>query len=168
MEELITKLGIDWKLLLAQIINFVVLLFILKKFLYTPLVKFMNDRREKITKGLEMAKRGEEEFEKIQELKEVELAKIQKQADSTIQMAKEIANKKQQEILKQAEEKTKKIILEAKNRVGLEKEKMLKQARKDIAHLVIAATEKILQQKMDDPQKNKIINKVFNELKREI
>ena len=121
MDELIRKLGIDWKLLVAQIVNFVILLFLLKKFLYKPLINLMNKRREKIIEGLEKAKKGEEEFVKIAELREKELAKIQKEAEGLIQKAKEIGDKKQQEILKEAEEKTKKIIEDAKGRIEIER-----------------------------------------------
>ena len=165
MEDLIHKLGIDWKLLLAQIVNFVILLFLLKKFLYKPLINLMNNRRQKIEEGLEKARKGEEEFQKIQELRDKELAKVQKEAEVIIQKAKEVGDKKQQEILKEAEEKTKKIIEEAKGRINIEKEKMLKEVRQDVANLVITATEKILKEKMDKNKEKEMINEVFNKLR---
>lgn len=165
MDELIHQLGIDWKLLLAQIVNFVILLFLLKKFLYKPLINLMNNRRQKIVEGLEKAKRGEEEFQKIQELRERELAKIQKEAEAIIAKAKEAGDKKQQEILKQAEEKTKKIVEEARGRIEIEKEKMLKEVRQDIANLVVAATEKILEEKMDSQREKKLVDQVIGKLK---
>lgn len=165
MEDLIHKLGIDWKLLVAQIVNFAILLFLLKKFLYKPLINLMNNRRQKIVQGLEKAKRGEEEFQKIQELREKELAKIQKEAETIIQKAKEVGDKKQQEILKEAEEKTKKVIEEAKGRIEIEKEKMLKEVRQDIANLVVGATEKILKEKVDKNKEKEMINEVFKKLR---
>jgi len=164
MDELIRKLGIDWKLLVAQIVNFVILLFLLKKFLYKPLINLMNKRREKIIEGLEKAKKGEEEFVKIAELREKELAKIQKEAEGLIQKAKEIGDKKQQEILKEAEEKTKKIVEEARGRIEIEKEKMLKEVRQDIANLVVNATEKILKEKIDEKKDKELINQAIGKL----
>lgn len=164
MEELIHKFGIDWKLLLAQIINFLILLFLLRKFLYKPLIDLMNKRRQKIVDGLEKAKKGEEELEKIQEFKEKELAKIQKEAEIIIAKAKESGDKKQQEILKEAEEKTKKIVEEAKGRIEIEKEKMLKEVRQDIANLVIDVTEKILKEKVDDKQEKKLVEETIRAL----
>jgi len=164
MDELIRKLGIDWKLLLAQIVNFVILFLVLKKFLYKPLINLMNRRREKIIDGLEKAKRGEEEFAKIAELKERELAKIQKEAEGLIQKAKEIGDKKQHEILKEAEEKTKKIVEEARGRIEIEKEKMLKEVRQDIANLVVNATEKILKEKIDEKKDKELINQAIGKL----
>jgi len=165
MGELIHQLGIEWKLLLAQIVNFVILFLILKKFLYKPLINLMNRRRDKIMEGLEKARKGEEEFKKIAEIKERELAKIQKEAEVMIQRAREIGDKKQEEILKQAEEKTKKIIEDAKGRIDIEKEKMLKEVHQDIANLVINATEKILKEKVDEKKEKDLFDKVFKELK---
>jgi F-type H+-transporting ATPase subunit b len=164
MGDLIHKLGIEWKLLLAQIVNFVILFLVLKKFLYRPLINLMNRRREKIIDGLEKARRGEEEFAKIAELKERELAKIQKEAEGLIQKAKEIGDKKQQEILKEAEEKTKKIVEEARGRIEIEKEKMLTEVRQDIVGLVINATEKILKEKIDAEKEKKLINEAIGKL----
>lgn len=165
MEELIYKLGIDWKLLIAQIVNFVILLLLLKKFLYKPFINLMNNRQKKIIDGLEKAKKGEEEFQKIQELREKELVKVQKEAEKMIIKAKEIGDKKQQEILKEVDEKTKKIVEEARGRIEIEKEKMLKEARQDIANLVVNATEKILKEKVDKNKEKEMINEVFDKLK---
>jgi len=164
MGDLIHKLGIEWKLLLAQIVNFVILFLVLKKFLYKPLINLMNKRRQKIIDGLEKAKKGEEEFQKIQEMRERELAKIQKEAEVLIQKAKEIGDKKQQEILKEAEEKTKKIIEDAKGRIDIEKEKMLKEVRRDIANLVINATEKILREKISSDKEKHFIDETIRML----
>ena len=167
MNELLAKFGIEWKLLLAQIVNFVILFLLLKKFLYKPLINLMNNRRQKIVEGLEKAKRGEEEFQKIQELRERELAKIQKEAEIIIQKAKEIGDKKQQEILKEAEEKTKKIIEIGKGMIEIEKEKMLKEVRQDIADLVVTATGKILEEKMDKGREKEMINEVIKKLEKQ-
>lgn len=167
MNELLAKLGVEWKLLLAQIVNFVILLFLLKKFLYKPVINLMNNRRQKIIEGLEKARRGEEEFQKIQELRERELVKIQKEAEVIIAKAKEVGDKKQQEILKEVKEKTKKIIEEAKGMIEIEKEKMLKEVRQDIADLVVTATGKILEEKMDRGREKKLISEVVDKLERQ-
>ncbi len=166
MGDLIHKFGIEWKLLLAQIVNFLILLFLLKKFLYKPLINSMNKRREKIMEGLDKAKKGEEEFKKIEEIKERELAKIQKEAEALIQKAKEIGDKKQQEILAEAEEKTKNIIEDAKGRIEIEKEKMLKEVHREIANLVVNATEKILKEQLDEEKEKKMASDVIGELKK--
>jgi len=136
----------------------------LKKFLYKPLINLMNSRRQKIVEGLEKAKKGEEEFQKIQELREKELVKIQKEAEVIIAKAKDVGDKKQQEILKEAEEKTKKIIEEAKGMIEIEKEKMLKEVRQDVADLVVTATGKILEEKMSGDREKQLVKETLRVL----
>ncbi|MDA2935792.1 F0F1 ATP synthase subunit B [Patescibacteria group bacterium AH-259-L05] len=165
MEELIHQLGVEWKLLIAQIINFVILLFVLKKFLYAPLVKFMNMRKEKIVSGLEKAEQAEQAFEKLQEQKEQELAKIHKQAQSIIAKAKETGDQKQQEIIAATEKRAQKIIDDAKSQIQAEKEVMIKQVRSDIADLIAGATSKILEQEMTEQKQKDLTQKTLKVLK---
>src|SRR4030042_2105348 len=102
--ELLSNLGINGKLLLAQIINFLILLFVLHRFAYKPILKMLNDRTNKIEKGL---KEAEESHKKLAEISEKEKEIITK------------ARKDAQEILKKVEDTAKKnkeeIAIEAKN-----------------------------------------------------
>ena len=56
MAELLENLEIKWQLLAAQTVNFFILLFVLKKFLYKPMLKFLKERREAIEEGLKKVK----------------------------------------------------------------------------------------------------------------
>ena len=70
MNELFSQLGIDPKLLLAQGVNFVILLVVLTKFVYKPLMKMVEERRKKIELGI----KGGEKAEQI--IKQAEQEKI--------------------------------------------------------------------------------------------
>mgnify|MGYP001588456271 CR=1 FL=1 len=63
--ELISKLGIDWKLLVAQIVNFFILLFVLYKFAYKPVLEMLEKRSKTIEKGIHDAKASEERLKEI-------------------------------------------------------------------------------------------------------
>ena len=71
--ELLQKLGIDWRLLIAQLVNFSILVIILYKLLYKPVLKVLNDRKEKIEQGLKDAKSLGEELERTKELQKREI-----------------------------------------------------------------------------------------------
>ena len=60
--ELLSNLGINGKLLLAQIVNFFILLYILKRFAYKPILKVLDDRKEKIEKGLRDAENAKDKL----------------------------------------------------------------------------------------------------------
>jgi len=59
MQEFVTQLGIDGKLLLSQVVNFVLLIFILRYFLYKPVLKMLHDRRNKIKEGIDKAEEAD-------------------------------------------------------------------------------------------------------------
>lgn len=114
MQALINQFGIDWKLFLAQIINFGIVLIVLKVFVYKPILNILKERRKKIEEGVIKAKAAEEKLKqvekiKLQKIKEAEAEVLTLIKNSEVK-AKEIENKileeakqKQQEILKQTE-----------------------------------------------------------------
>jgi F-type H+-transporting ATPase subunit b len=65
MSQLFSQLGIDWKLLLAQAVNFFLLLVILRMFVYKPLMAMLHKRRQKIEEGLQKAKEADERLRDI-------------------------------------------------------------------------------------------------------
>ena len=74
--ELLSKLGIDWKLLLAQVVNFGILLGVLTVFVYRPLLDLLDARRERIAKAMEDAGRIEGQKKEMEQIRITELQKI--------------------------------------------------------------------------------------------
>src|SRR3989338_11410320 len=86
--ELIEKLGIDWRLLLAQIVNFLILLFVLTKFAFRPLIKMLDGRAEKIQKSLENAQKIEKNLEEANKQKEAIILEARHGAQDIISQTK--------------------------------------------------------------------------------
>ena len=116
MEELITTFHIDWKLMIAQIVNFGLVLGLLYWLAAKPLSKLMKDRTKEITDGLDNAKKAE---------LEVQNANIKK--EEIVREAKVSAKK----IISISQADGKEMIKEAKDKATLEKEEIIKQARFD-------------------------------------
>ena len=68
MSQLISQLGINWKLLIAQAVNFAILLVLLRMFVYGPLMNMLHERRRRIEEGLEKAKEADERLRDINHL----------------------------------------------------------------------------------------------------
>lgn len=79
MSQLLSQLGIDWRLLIAQAVNFFLLLVILRLFVYKPLIGMMHERRKKIEEGIAKA---EEADERLKEVNHIGIEKI-KEAEAT-------------------------------------------------------------------------------------
>jgi len=116
MQELISTFHIDWKLMLAQIVNFGLVFAALYFIAAKPLSKLMKDRTKEITDGLDNAKKAEEDIANAN----LKKAEIEKEAKN---------NAKQ--ILAGSQLDGKEIIKEAKDKAIIEKEDIIKQARLD-------------------------------------
>src|SRR5580698_3729747 len=73
MEQLLSQLGIDWKLLLSQAVNFFLLLIVLRIFVYKPLLQLLHDRRKRIEEGIEKAKEADIRLMEAEEMKRAKI-----------------------------------------------------------------------------------------------
>lgn len=161
--ELLTKLGIDWRLFVAQLVNFLILVFILYRFLYKPLLNLLNTRREKIEQGLRDAEKIGVELEKTKELQQEEIKKAKKEAMAIVEEAKKTAESAGQEIKNKARGEVEKLIVAAKNQMIQEKDKMMSEVREQAVTLVIAATEKVVGKAFDAKMQQKLVEESLKE-----
>ena len=159
MSELLTKLGIDWKLLIAQIVNFLVLLFVLYKFAYGPVLAMLDKRQKKIEKGLKDADEAHKKLAESEEKQKEILRKARTEAKDIVEKAHIQAEKSKSEIAGEAKKQSEKIIANAKDQIEQEKNKMITEVKSEIGSLVVAATEKIIGEKIDEKKDKELIEK---------
>ncbi|MBI2056149.1 MAG: F0F1 ATP synthase subunit B [Candidatus Sungbacteria bacterium] len=124
MSELIHNFGIDWKLLAAQAVNFFVLLIILKKFAYGPVLTILRQRRERIEQGISDAEAAGEKLRESEQEKEQILKTAHVEALSIVNTAEETAKKHGEEIIVHANKKVETVVADAKRLIEEEKSKM--------------------------------------------
>lgn len=162
MNELIHNLGIDWKLLIAQIVNFAILFFLLKKFLFRPILGLLEKRREKIEKSLKDVERIEKELATIREKREEILKTANQKAEEILREAKEIVESQKINILADTKKQTEKMLEEARASIEKEKDRLVDEAREDLAELVLLATEKVLREKLDEEKDGELVREVLS------
>jgi len=160
--ELFAKLGIDWRLLIAQLVNFVILFTALTFLLYKPLIAALDKRRAKIAESLANA-------EKISE----ELTRANAESERIVTAARGESQRIASEAAKQAEtarlaavEKTRAevagIIASGKAQLGAERDAMMSEVRRAAAELVASATEKVINEKMTGAKDKSLIEEVLD------
>lgn len=159
--ELLNNLGINAKLLIAQIVNFLVLLFVLYKFAYGPVLKLLNERTNKIEKGLKDAEDAQKKLAEITEKEKEVLLKARKQAQEIVDNAEKIAVKNKEEIIAVAKVQSEKILADSAKKIEMEKDLMFQEIKKQVAELVIAATGKVINEKLDTAKDKELIEKVI-------
>lgn len=167
MNELVHNLGIDWRLLIAQVINFVILFFLLKKFLFKPVLGLLEKRREKIEKSMRDAERIEKELAAIREKREEIIKTANQKAEEILHEVKEIAESQKTKILSDTKKETEKMLDEARASIEKEKDKLVDEAREDLAELVLLATEKVVREKLDEEKDRELVREVLARVGRE-
>lgn len=161
MDELIKTFHIEVNLLVAQMVNFAIVLWVLYKFAYKPVLKTLNSRTNKIEKGLEDADAAGKKLEEIVEKEKEVMAKAKKEAQEIIKIAEEQAKANSMSIVLEARNQGEKLLLGAKSQIEQEKNKMLSEVKGEIANLVVLATEKIIGEKLDQNKDRELIEKAI-------
>lgn len=165
MQEFITHFGIDWKLFLAQIVNFSVILFLLRKFAYQPILNMLRDRRERIEKGVQMQERAEKNLKESDEAKNRIVQHANVEALAVVNRAEEIAKKRQEEIVKETDKKVEGIIGDARRVIDQEKIKMADDVTAQAQDLVRLGIAKVLGKMPASERDTKLISEALRELK---
>lgn len=148
--DALTSLGIDWKLLVAQIVNFLILLFLLKKFLYQPILKMLGERKQKIDKGLKDSEEAEKRLAETEIKTKDLIAKASQEAQKIVNETRKEVEKNSVVILDHAKQKSDEIVAKAKEQAEAEKEKIVNSAKSELAAIVELSVEKILASSKDD------------------
>lgn len=166
MQELIHKLGIDWKLLAAQVVNFLILLFVLKKFLYKPILELLAKRRKAIEDAAANAERIAQELAEIEARKAAEIDAAKREADTVLRASREAAKEREKEFMRATEEKVGKLIEDAKQRIEEERAKMLDEAGGDVRELVFMVAEKVLKGRVPAEADAEMVEEAIAEARR--
>lgn len=143
--ELISKLGINLGMLAAQLVNFLLLLFILKKFVYGPVLEKLEQRRNMIAKSVSDSKAADETLKDIEKARSEMIEKTKSQSLAMIEAAAASAEEAKNSITESARREAQAIFEQSKLQIAREKEKMLKEAGEELGRLVVKAAEKIIE-----------------------
>jgi F-type H+-transporting ATPase subunit b len=149
MEELVQTFHIDWKLLIAQIINFGIVLAVLYFFALKPIMRMMNKRSSDIERSLSDAKRIEEQLKSAEVEKEKIVTEAKKEAQIIAAQAMTEAEKIRETKLHQTREEMERMTERAKQEILSEKDQMLKDAKQALAELVVTASAKVIGKELD-------------------
>jgi F-type H+-transporting ATPase subunit b len=165
MDSIIETFHIDWKLMIAQIVNFIIVAAVLWYFAVKPIMKIMRERTEKIEKGLQDAAKIEENLKNTEETKKAEIVKAKQEAQAILEEANKTATKNKDELLDIAKKEVEKVKIRAKEEIQDAKKQMLKEIKAETAGLIVTAVEKIISQDLPESERKKMLDKTINELK---
>lgn len=151
------KLGIEPVQLLTQAFNFVVMLVILTKFLYKPVLKMLDERQKKIAEGLAYTEKMKEEVEKTEKKRQDILDKARDEAREIVEAARKEGKRVETEIVEKAHEEATAILKKGKQDLEIEQAELEKRLKSKTVDLASAIAVKVLEDTLSDA-KHKLIN----------
>ncbi len=155
---ILENLGIDWKILLGQIINFLVVLFILKKFAYKPFLDVLGKRKTKIAEGIKNSEEAEKMIKTVSSQRDKVLNNAQKKASQILKENEARAKEKADQIINEGKNQKGEILAAAQQQGEVEVRKMQEKQNEKIMDISLGLAEKILKEKIDKEKDKETIN----------
>ena len=157
--------GVDLPKLAFQIINFLLLLYLLNRFLFKRVFALLDERQAKISKGLEDAEAAARDRELARAEREAAVAEARKEANEMIARANKIAEDTRNEILADAKAEAEKVSARAREEIVAEKDKAMAEIRSQVAELALAAAGKLVRREMDGPTQRRLVEEFLADVK---
>jgi F-type H+-transporting ATPase subunit b len=163
--EILDKLGVNLGYLLVQIVNFVVMLLILRAWAYEPVVKMLQNRKEKINQGLEDARVAAEARNNAEAEAKKILDEAQAKASEIVREATARAEEASRDVKAAAEKEAADARKDALAQVEQERNAILGEVRGQVAALAMAAAQKLIGESLDEARQRKLIDEFFSGIK---
>lgn len=162
--EILDKFGFDPVMLAAQIVNFIIILYLLKRFLYKPILEVIKKRQENIEEGVRQTEEAQRRLEEAIEKETKILLKAKTQAQGLIDDAKKNSLDLAKQIEANARADTERLIEEARSHISLETQAAEKKLSELTSVLAKNLLEKALQGEIDKASQRKILKNTINKI----
>lgn len=159
------QLGINPIFLLSQIVNFAVLAFLLHRFAYKPILKMLDQRRERIEKGLEDARLAEEARANAEQERQQILDGARAEAQGVVAEANERGEAQAVKIVEEAQQQALGILDDARAEAKAEQDRLLAEMRGQISALAIAAANQLIGSSLDEKRQMQLVDEFFSGVK---
>jgi len=164
MGEFLKQFGVDWKLLLSQLVNFTLILIVLRIFVYKPLLKVLKERKEKIEGGFMKAEECDIRLKEVNIMSEKKLKEADEKCVFLISKADIKRKKLEKEIAMKIKQKEEESIEKAKRLAENQKKEMYEKLKEEAGQLIRSAIAKAIEAEPEEIDK-KLIKKAAAILK---
>ncbi len=163
--EILKNFGFEWTLFAAQIVNFLIIFFILKKFLYKPVLKLLDERKRKISDGLKQAEESARILEETTKKEEQILKKAQIEAKKHLDEAHEQREAMQAQSVEETKQQVAKMIADARDQMKYESDQTSKKLELQVSNLAIEFLEKSLKGLFGDKEQETVMKNAMDRMK---
>ena len=151
-------------LIIWTIVTFVLLVVVLRKFAWRPLLEALTKREESVRGAIERAEHAREEAERLLEEHRKQVARSEAEAQRILAEGRALGEKLKNDIVEQANAQARKLADQAKQEIERDKDAALATLRSEVAGLAIKAAEKILDETLDEKRHRQIVDSFMTNL----
>ncbi|MEO0225385.1 MAG: F0F1 ATP synthase subunit B [candidate division WOR-3 bacterium] len=166
--EVLGKLGIQPILLLAQIINFLILLWLLNRFLYKPILKLFKERSTKIEESLKTAEDLKRQAAESETKQKLLIEEAKREAHRIIEQASRLGEEEKKKIIQLANEESKKIVERTMQEIDVEKKNIMNEIKKEVGAMVVTLSTAMIRKTIDEKTKKNLLENAVKEVEKEL
>jgi len=160
------KLGINWGLLIAQLFNVIILIWLLTRWLYQPVLNMLQERTRRIQEAIRNEEQIKEQLARATQDYDAEIARARKEAAGVLAQAQERARAQEAEIIAQARIEADRVRSEAREQALQERDQLLREVKGQLADLVTLTASKVLSAELSATGHDRLIEESLAELGR--
>jgi F-type H+-transporting ATPase subunit b len=166
LEGKIDLLEVNPGLIVWVILTFIVLLFVLKKVAWKPILAALDQREAAIKESLEKAEKAREEAQKVLDENQANIAKAEEESKKIIDQSRAYAEKLKDQMIRESKEQAKKIVDDAASEIERKQDAAFNELKNQVAEIAINAAEKILRESLNKESNKKIVDKYISDISR--
>ena len=155
----------DYGVLVLTICNFLLLVYLLKKFAWNRIIGGLEQREKQIADDKQQAQDARAAAETLKRELDEKLAQISDEAAKKMAEAVKLGETQKEQILSAAKEQSERLLEQAKTQIEAEKNKALADVRGEIARTAVLAASKVVQQQMSEESAQQVVDRVLQEIK---
>ncbi len=163
MGEAVRALGINLPTLIAFIVTFVLLLWLLNGFLYKPIMKAKDERAKRIEEGLQKAEQVKKDAERMEAEFKRQLEEARREGQTMVAQATQVAERLRAEAREEAKREAEALLVKARQEIQHERDEAVEQVRRQFAELTVKAAGKVIERSLDPAAHRDLIDKVLEE-----
>lgn len=163
MDKAVEALGLNLPQLIAQVVNFFVLLFILRLVAYKPILKMLDERKQKIAEGLNAAEIARAEAASAQANIQAQLDTARREGQEIVAGAQNIATRIQADAREQSAKDREASLERARLEIQQERDRAIADLRGEFADITVRAAEKVINQSLDRQAHQRVIDETLAE-----
>jgi len=157
------SLGINLPLLVVFIVNFIVLLVLLRLFLYKPVMKVLDERAQRTKEAMDLAEATKKEYEQAKGEVQKQIEKGRQEAQAVITQAIQVGERLKEESRQETAKQTQVMIDRARSELEAERDKIVGDLRREFVDISIAAAGKVIKETLDKEKHRKLIEETLQE-----